>query len=208
MASIVGWSDFVDDAKRAQEAKDRAKSYLHPQAPSADDNRSVGPKEESDWTDIVGQRIEQAMREGAFDNLPGRGQPLNLTKNPFVPDDQQMAFKLLDNNDLRPVWISERNQVLAEITRLRSTIAATVRTHRQEYKATEKTEELDHLSSSWSYQIEEWTAEIVDLNKRIEILNLQQPVAQLEIIKLRLDNELAKAGVSHDIKSSLLNRLC
>jgi DnaJ family protein C protein 28 len=190
----------VEDAKRAQAAKDRAKSYTQPNMISEDDVPEAGPRDESEWTDIVGQRIEQAIREGAFDNLPGRGQPLNFNKNPFVPDHQQMAFKLLENNDLKPAWISERNAVLAEVTQFRSTLASAARRHQREYSHSTDPAVRERLASNWAGQIACWTDEMADLNSRIETLNLQQPVAQLEIFKLRLDVELARAGASRRLE--------
>ena len=59
------------------------------------------------WHDLVSQRIEEARRNGAFDNLPGKGKPLEVRPEPFVPADMQMANSLLKNNDLVPVWISD-----------------------------------------------------------------------------------------------------
>ena len=190
----------ADDAKRAQEAIERAKGYSQPEMPENDEAKRAGPRDESDWSDIVGQRIEQAMREGAFDNLPGRGQPLKLNKNPFVPDDQQMAFKLLENNDLRPAWIGERNRILSDIEQLRDSLTDTAGRYQRSLVATTDAAERERLSSDWASQIERWTTEIADLNQRIEIVNLQQPVAHLEIIKLRLDDEFARIGISHHQK--------
>jgi hypothetical protein len=33
------------------------------------------------WSDVMEELITEAMAEGAFDNLPGRGKPLNLSTN-------------------------------------------------------------------------------------------------------------------------------
>ncbi len=32
----------------------------------------------------IDEIIRQAMREGAFDNLPGKGKPLELIENPYL----------------------------------------------------------------------------------------------------------------------------
>ncbi|HEX5417147.1 MAG TPA: DUF1992 domain-containing protein, partial [Chloroflexota bacterium] len=54
--------------------------------------------------------IERAIAEGAFDNLPGKGQPLDLSddNNPFVPDDMRLAYRILRNAGVRLPWIEER----------------------------------------------------------------------------------------------------
>src|SRR5205085_1232229 len=43
------------------------------------------------------QRIIEAQREGAFDNLPGAGQPLDLEEDPFIPEELRMAYRILKN---------------------------------------------------------------------------------------------------------------
>lgn len=47
---------------------------------------------------IIEQHIQKAQREGAFDNLPGAGKPLNLDDgHEDAPADSRMAFKILKN---------------------------------------------------------------------------------------------------------------
>jgi hypothetical protein len=53
-----------------------------------------------------------------------------------------------------------------------------------------------YLRQRWERQVAIWEAEILELNRRITTLNLQQPVAHLEVFKLILDEELARLGVS------------
>lgn len=185
--------------KRTQSAKEQADNYRQSQT-VASDEQTKPPRELSEWTDIVGQRIEQAIRDGAFDNLPGRGKPLDLAKDPFVPDDQQMAFKLLQNNDLKPAWISERNDVLAAIQRLRGAIGAGARWHGREVQRTTDPAAHERLEESWTAQLDRWAHEIDALNKRIETLNLQLPVSQLEVFKLRLDDELTAVGAERRLR--------
>ena len=39
-----------------------------------------------DWmAGIAERKIQDAIEDGLFDNLPGRGQPLDLSVNPFEP---------------------------------------------------------------------------------------------------------------------------
>ena len=45
-----------------------------------------------DWTALVAERkIKDAMEAGEFDNLPGKGEPLDLDKNPFENIAQRIA---------------------------------------------------------------------------------------------------------------------
>lgn len=36
-----------------------------------------------EWGNIAERKIREAMAEGAFDNLKGKGHPLDLEENPF-----------------------------------------------------------------------------------------------------------------------------
>lgn len=51
---------------------------------------------------IAEQRIRDAVEEGHFKNLPGKGKPLNLTEDEHVPDEMRMAVKILKNANMLP----------------------------------------------------------------------------------------------------------
>ena len=46
---------------------------------------------------IAEKRIAEAMDKGEFDNLPGRGKPLEIEDLSAVPEDLRMAYKILKN---------------------------------------------------------------------------------------------------------------
>ncbi len=46
---------------------------------------------------IAEERIRQAQERGEFDDLPGRGGPLDLEDGAHVPPDLRMAWRLLKN---------------------------------------------------------------------------------------------------------------
>ena len=146
-----------------------------------------------DWDSLINRRIEEAMQSGDFDNLRGKGKPLDTTPEPHVPPDMQMANSLLKNNDLSPAWISDRGAVLALIDRFSDKLraaAADFAQARAEAGTPERGRELDDL---WGRYVEGWRAEIVEINKRILTQNLKQPVTFLEIVPLRLEHELKRA---------------
>jgi hypothetical protein len=60
-----------------------------------------------EWTQIVAERqIKEAMDRGDFDNLPGKGKPLNLDEDAGIPVHQRMMMKVLKNAAALPDWIS------------------------------------------------------------------------------------------------------
>jgi hypothetical protein len=72
------------------------------------------------WHFIAERKIVEAMEEGAFENLQGTGQPLDLQEDPFEPPPLRMAHRLLRNNGFAPGWIEDSKDIDAEVNRLRS----------------------------------------------------------------------------------------
>lgn len=69
---------------------------------------------------LAEQRIVEAIRRGEFNNLPGAGQPLDLTEDPLVSGEQRMVNRILKNAGLVPAEVTLRR----EIASLRSALAA------------------------------------------------------------------------------------
>ncbi|HSC81436.1 MAG TPA: DnaJ family domain-containing protein [Chitinolyticbacter sp.] len=54
-------------------------------------------------TELAERRIAEAQRDGAFDNLPGVGQPLPVDAiDPQVPEHQRIAYRVLKNSGYLP----------------------------------------------------------------------------------------------------------
>ena len=51
---------------------------------------------------IVEERIREAQREGVFDNLPGKGKPLELEDQSLIPEDLRMSYHILKNAHVLP----------------------------------------------------------------------------------------------------------
>ena len=55
------------------------------------------------WTRLIAEnRIQEAIEHGAFDDLPGRGQPLDLTEYFNTPVVDRMAISLLKSAGVLP----------------------------------------------------------------------------------------------------------
>jgi hypothetical protein len=60
---------------------------------------------------IAERRIVEAIREGAFDDLPGKGQPLKLEDNSHIPEDLRMVYKILKNAGFVPPEVALRKEI-------------------------------------------------------------------------------------------------
>ena len=77
-----------------------------------------------DWMAGVAERkIQDAIDEGLFDNLPGRGQPLDLSVNPFEPPGMGAINRMLKHNRAVPPWLALEQEIEASRALARGTLA-------------------------------------------------------------------------------------
>ena len=62
---------------------------------------------------LVEQRIKEAMAKGEFDNLKGKGQPLELEDNSHVPEELRIAYKLLSNAGMIPEEMVVKKEIIS-----------------------------------------------------------------------------------------------
>jgi hypothetical protein len=60
---------------------------------------------------IAEQRISEAMENGSFDNLPGKGKPLQLDDDSHLPPEQRMAYRILKNSGYVDPEVEERREI-------------------------------------------------------------------------------------------------
>jgi hypothetical protein len=60
---------------------------------------------------LIESRIKKAQEQGAFENLPGSGQPLPLEDDQHIPEDLRMAHKVLKNADCLPPEVQLRKEI-------------------------------------------------------------------------------------------------
>lgn len=143
----------------------------------------------------VEQAIEEAQKRGDFDNLPGKGKPLNLGKNRQAGENA-LAFDMLQNNDYTLPWIANRREMLESMQSFRASLLQAW----QEYEAGRQ-EAIDATTRQaievrWQSEKARLAAELYELNKEISALNLTIPVERLEVFKLNWRKELARIGVT------------
>jgi hypothetical protein len=60
---------------------------------------------------LAEERIRDAIQRGEFDNLPGRGKPLNLEDDRHIPDDLRLAYKVLKNAGCLPPELELKKEI-------------------------------------------------------------------------------------------------
>ncbi|MCP4682129.1 MAG: DUF1992 domain-containing protein, partial [Desulfobacterales bacterium] len=51
---------------------------------------------------IIENKIKAAQKKGAFDGLPGRGDPIKIEDDSHIPEDLRLAYKILKNANCLP----------------------------------------------------------------------------------------------------------
>ena len=134
----------------------------------------------------VEQQIRKAMEEGAFDNLPGKGKPVDLSENAFEDPDLRTAHRLLRNAGFAPPFIEERKDIDAEFERGRANLGRAWNLYQRSQQPGQPRGE-----ASWKRALNEFREQIAALNKRIRLYNLKVPAAvfQRKIIDADLELE-------------------
>ena len=60
---------------------------------------------------IAEKKIREAIDNGEFDNLPGKGKPLQLEDDRHIPQDIRLAHKILKNADCLPPELELRKEI-------------------------------------------------------------------------------------------------
>ncbi|MCA9874812.1 MAG: DUF1992 domain-containing protein [Anaerolineales bacterium] len=146
-----------------------------------------------DRANLIDDLIEDGRQQGLFDNLRGAGKPLDLNKNPYVGS-SKLANSLLKDNQMVPAWLAQRNDIREKIHAFRQKALRVWQRYEQEYHYVQDEGVRGALIIGWDDEVRKLEAEVAEINKQIESYNLKRPLENLEIYKLRLDDELARLG--------------
>ena len=122
------------------------------------------------------------MERGEFDDLPGKGQPIDLSENPFEDPELRTVHRLLRNAGFAPAWIEERKDIAAEFERAWATLLRANNLYGKRGKLTAQQSESAgdrclSKSAQWERAAKEFCEIVAELNQRIRIYNLKAPAA-------------------------------
>ena len=156
----------------------------------------------ANYKSVVEEQIQEAMEQGKFDDLPGKGKPLNLDVNPYAGD-QELAFKMLKDNNFTLPWIADRNRLFEEIADFRERMLYQWQLHGAQVLAMARAGQMPVALRRWTALTMQWETRIEDLNRRIRDVNLSVPVRDLHIMTMSLEAELIRIGAKSDLVDML-----
>lgn len=130
------------------------------------------------WSRLAEDRLQRAIEAGVFDGLKGTGKPLLREDESLIPDGWRLAFHLLRNAGLAPLWIELDREVEADLGRLRRSLWQAARWGQD--------------SAAWQDAVRQAQVEAERLNRLIEERNLRCPW-RLQRPKVRLESETRRA---------------
>ena len=142
------------------------------------------------WDKLVEQKIKEAMKQGEFDNLPGKGKPINLDENPFEDPTMRTAYRLLKNNNFSLPWIEERKDLDASVEGALADLARSWRAYQESRRARRRPPA--QAESDWQKVLGNFRRQVSDLNRRIAAYNLRAPSTTFHRLPVDAEREINK----------------
>ncbi|MGH9928421.1 MAG: DnaJ family domain-containing protein [Pyrinomonadaceae bacterium] len=129
---------------------------------------------------LTEKRLREAIENGEFDDLPGKGEPIDLQENPFEDPDLRVVHRLLRNAGFAPAWIEERKDIDAELEAAQTKLSRAWALFGEGGKAPSEAE--------WERSVKEFREQVAELNRRVRIYNLKAPAAVFHRKHVDADN--------------------
>jgi DnaJ family protein C protein 28 len=150
-----------------------------------------------DWESWIDQQIREAQDRGEFDDLPGKGRPLDLAANPYAKD-QELAFKVLRDAGYAPDWIELDKALRGKLERARAVLAR--RLDWREMRLRELADQSDSWSeaerlrvrANWEQSVSAFALDVEAINKEIAELNLMVPSPRFQRSSVDVERELER----------------
>ncbi len=125
--------------------------------------------------------IREAMERGDFDNLPGKGRPLNLTQDPLLDPLTSIVYRILRDNGVSHPLIEARRAIGSEADEVRADL-----TRAWQFYGRSRDEE------AWTEALLKFRARVKEINRQIRIFNLKTPSPALHGLAIDADAEISR----------------
>lgn len=130
------------------------------------------------------------MEEGKFDNLPGKGKPLNMGEpNPHADPEWELAYRVIKEAGYTLPWIETIKEIETDIEAARKEVQRAWKWY-VTYLSAEVPEE--KILPEWEGAQKKFKHKLDDLNKRIRDYNLEVPNVHFQRPLLSYEKEIDK----------------
>jgi DnaJ homolog subfamily C member 28 len=126
--------------------------------------------------------LREAIERGEFDNVEGKGKPLDLREDPFEDPDLRTVHRLLRNAGFAPAWIEEQKDIARQLEAARLKLSRAWKLFGKE----------DRTNADWRRNVTEFREIVQELNDRIRIYNLKSPSPTVHRVVINADRVIAE----------------
>ncbi|NXX60377.1 DJC28 protein, partial [Scopus umbretta] len=140
---------------------------------------------------LVEDLIQESMAKGDFDNLSGKGKPLQKFSDcPHIDPMTHNLNRILIDNGYQPEWILMQKEIRETIERLRKSIVAS--------RSKLGGPMTPYRQKQWNRICEQFVEDIRKLNKRIDNFNLVVPILSRQMVHFSADKEIVRAQKTYE----------
>ncbi|XP_016470728.2 uncharacterized protein LOC107792976 isoform X1 [Nicotiana tabacum] len=150
--------------------KSRCSSY-------SSSSESEYPKPTKKITDRLSGVIDSVNDQGQFENLPGKGKPLDLNTNPHADPAEDTLYRILSRNKCAPEWVELNKEIRSNVVDWRSALKKAW-THKDSVG-----------DSKWIEASESLKLQMRDINNKVFRYNLIVPFGR-EMFGLKWEKEI------------------
>jgi DnaJ family protein C protein 28 len=133
--------------------------------------------------------IRRAIEEGKFDDLPGKGKPLQLDENPHEDPEWRVSHHILKSGGFTLPWIERLRQIEIDLGAARAKIAQDWTSYQENLA---KNSETHSIESEWSQSVETLHEQIAGINDQIRSYNLEVPSERFQLPLINPEDEIEK----------------
>lgn len=121
------------------------------------------------------------MERGDFDNLPGKGKPLNLVDDPLLDPMTAIVHRILREEGLSHPLIEARKAMAAEADQCRAELGRAWRAYQHSQSA-----------EAWTDAVHKFRDRVKEINRQVRIFNLKAPSPVFHGLVLDADAEVER----------------
>lgn len=133
--------------------------------------------------------IRQAIEEGEFDDLPGKGKPLQIEQNPHQDPDWRAAHHILKSSEFTLPWIESLREIETNLQQARDRLSRAWSWRQDQHDHKFQTE---FVESEWMKASENFQERIASINNQIRAYNLEVPDDRFQLPLVNVDQEIEK----------------
>jgi DnaJ family protein C protein 28 len=137
----------------------------------------------------VEEIIRRAMQEGKFDDLPGKGKPLQLDQNPHENPEWRAAHYILKTGGFSLPWIESLNEIETNLQNARNALSQAWK-----WRQGENGDQIDPylVDTEWERSVDTFREQVESINKQIRSFNLEVPNLRFQLPLLNADQEIER----------------